>query len=266
MSKPKPDNWKVVLISSMVLTGLLFPGPSLLTGPANAVDESPAPSSSPSPTANPTASPIGSPTGSPEPSVVPLPRIYDIDTAASVSVVVNKQRALNPVDYLPRGKVKIGYVWVAKPVAEAYALLSSEVAAKKLGTLCVNSGYRSYASQKIIHAMQVGRLGKTAGEKLAARPGYSEHQTGLAIDVSTTQLGCRIGPFGASRASKWIAANAWQYGFIVRYPSNAKTKITGYVWEPWHLRFVGLELAAEMQTKQITTLEEFFTLPPAAKY
>jgi D-alanyl-D-alanine carboxypeptidase len=112
----------------------------------------------------------------------------------------------------------------------------------------------------------VAQLGKTAGERLAARPGHSEHQTGLAIDVSTTQLGCRIGPFGSSKASKWIAENAWQYGFIVRYPSNAKTPITGYVWEPWHLRFVGVELATDMRSKKITTLEEFFGLPAAPKY
>jgi len=79
-------------------------------------------------------------------------------------------------------------------------------------------------------------------------------------------LGCRIGPFGASKASGWIAKNAWQYGFIVRYPSNAKTKITGYVWEPWHLRFVGIELATDMQSKGITTLEEYFALPAAPKY
>jgi D-alanyl-D-alanine carboxypeptidase len=109
-------------------------------------------------------------------------------------------------------------------------------------------------------------LGKAAGERLAARPGYSEHQTGLAIDVSTTQLGCRIGSFGASRASRWIAENAWQYGFIVRYPSNSKTAITGYVWEPWHLRFVGIELATDMKSKKITTLEEYFGLPAAPTY
>jgi D-alanyl-D-alanine carboxypeptidase len=88
----------------------------------------------------------------------------------------------------------------------------------------------------------------------------------LAIDISTTALGCRIGPFGASKASGWIAKNAWQYGFIVRYPSNAKTKITGYVWEPWHLRYVGIELATDMQAKGITTLEEYFALPAAPKY
>jgi D-alanyl-D-alanine carboxypeptidase len=191
---------------------------------------------------------------------------YEINKASSLQVVVNKKRPLNPIDYLPRGKVQIGYVWVAKPAAEAYNALKTAVSAQKLGTLCINSAYRSYASQSVIHAMKVSQLGKTAGEKLAARPGYSEHQTGLAIDISTTALGCQIGSFGASKASVWIAKNAWQYGFIVRYPSDAKTKITGYVWEPWHLRYVGVELATDMKSKNITTLEEYFGLPAAPKY
>ncbi len=250
--KPKPTNWKVVLTTAIALAALLFPigvtampaGAAVSTGDV----------------------PRGTSEVERNTSDVPRTSLYNTDAASSLQVVVNKKRPLNPIDYLPKGKVQIGYAWVAKPAAEAYAQLKAAVSAKKLGTLCINSGYRSFASQKIIHAAKVAQLGKTAGERLAARPGHSEHQTGLAIDVSTTQLGCRIGPFGSSRASKWIAQNAWQYGFIVRYPSNAKTSITGYVWEPWHLRFVGVELATDMRSKKITTLEEFFGLPAAPKY
>ena len=250
--KPKPTNWKVVLTTAIALAALLFPI-GVAAMPAGAV-----------------VSTGDVPRGTSEvernTSDVPRTSLYNTDAASSLQVVVNKKRPLNPIDYLPKGKVQIGYAWVAKPAAEAYAKLKAAVSAKKLGTLCINSGYRSFASQKIIHAAKVAQLGTTAGERLAARPGHSEHQTGLAIDVSTTQLGCRIGPFGSSRASKWISQNAWQYGFIVRYPSNAKTPITGYVWEPWHLRFVGVELATDMRSKKITTLEEFFGLPAAPKY
>lgn len=253
--QPRPANWKLVLTSSILLLALLFPAA------AQAVDESPSPSPSPSVEISP--SPIASPSPTPEPSDVPL--IYDIDAASSLHVVVNKKRPLNPITYRPK-LTTYGGIYMAKPTATAYKKLRAAVLAEKLGTLCVNSGYRSYASQKMIHASRVAQLGKKAGEKLAARPGYSEHQTGLAIDISTTALGCRIGSFGASKASNWIAANAWQYGFIVRYPSNAKTKITGYVWEPWHLRYVGIELATDMQAKGITTLEEYFALPAASKY
>lgn len=263
--QPTPLNWKV-LLTSMLLVAALFPVSGAL-----AVDESPSPSPSPSVSASPSSSAISTdaPRGTSEvernTADVPRTSLYDIDSAKSLQVVVNKQRPLNPVDYLPRGKVQIGYSWVAKPAAEAYTQLKAAVSAKKLGTLCINSGYRGFGSQKLIHSAKVAALGKTAGEKLAARPGYSEHQTGLAIDVSTTQLGCRIGSFGASKASKWIAANAWQYGFIVRYP-NGKTAVTGYVWEPWHLRYVGIELATDMKANKISTLEEFFGLPAAPKY
>lgn len=256
-AKPKPANWKVVLTTPILLLALLFQGLAI----ANADEISIQPIS---------PSPISSgPNSTDVPRVsddVPRTSLYDIESAKSLQVVVNKKRPLNPIDYLPRGKVRIGNVWVAKPAADAYTQLKAAVSKQKLGTLCINSGYRSFASQKAIHATKVAVLGKTAGEKLAARPGYSEHQTGLAIDISTTALGCRIGPFGSSKASGWIAKNAWQYGFIVRYPSNASTKVTGYVWEPWHLRYVGIELATDMQAKGIVTLEEYFALPAAPKY
>jgi D-alanyl-D-alanine carboxypeptidase len=247
--KPKPLTWKVLLAIPMVLAALLFPGAASLAVTTG------------------TSTDVPRGTSEVERTTTDVPRIplYDIDSAKSLQVVVNKQRPLNPVEYLPRGKVQIGYSYVAKPAADAYFLLKAAVAKAKLGTLCINSGYRSFNSQTLIHDAKVALLGKTAGEKLAARPGYSEHQTGLAMDVSTTQLGCRIGSFGASKASKWIAANAWQYGFVVRYP-NGKTAITGYVWEPWHLRYVGIDLAANMKAKNMATLEEYFALPAAPKY
>ena len=257
--KPTPKNWKVLLGIPMLLAALLFP----LYAVSGAQAETPGTRAA---TVASTDVPRGTTEVERSTSDVPRTFLYEINLANSLQVVVNKKRPLNPIDYLPRGKVQIGYSWVAKPAAEAYGQLKAAVSAKKLGTLCINSGYRSFNSQTLIHDAKVAQLGKTAGEKLAARPGYSEHQTGLAIDISTTQLGCRIGSFGASKASKWIAANAWQYGFIVRYPSNSKTAITGYVWEPWHLRFVGLELAADMQAKKISTLEEYFALPAAPKY
>jgi D-alanyl-D-alanine carboxypeptidase len=113
--------------------------------------------------------------------------------------------------------------------------------------------------------LQVSRYGKKVAENLAAHPGYSEHQTGLAADVSTTALGCRITNFGKSSASAWISTNGWQYGFIVRYP-NGETATTGYQYEPWHLRFVGVELATQMHDQKITVLEKFWNLPAAPKY
>ena len=134
------------------------------------------------------------------------------------------------------------------------------------GTLILNSGYRSYQTQVVVHSNQVSRLGLKAGEALAARPGHSEHQTGLAADVSASGQGCAIQVcFAKTKAGKWLAANAWQYGFVLRYP-NGQTKITGYQFEPWHFRYVGVELATEMKSLNVSVLEKFWNLPAAPSY
>ena len=134
------------------------------------------------------------------------------------------------------------------------------------GTLKLNSGYRAYSTQLWIYKDRVARLGLKAGEALAARPGYSEHQTGLAADVSAVGQGCVIQVcFGSTKAGKWIAANAWQYGFIVRYP-NGQTSTTGYQYEPWHLRYVGVEISTDMRAQRMKVLEMYWGLPPAPKY
>lgn len=244
MFKPRRKNWKVVLTTQLALLGLLLPTM------ASAEDPTPSPSLSPSP--------------SPSPSVIIDPAQFNIDDAASLQVVVNKQRPLNPIEYAPKTAKTIK---LAPKAAKAYRKLKAALSSNNLGTLCLNSGFRDYDTQKRTHAYQVAR-GKQYGydgETVAARPGYSEHQTGLAADVSITSLDCRITNFGSSEASKWISANAWQFGFVVRYPKGKK-KITGYVWEPWHLRFVGLDLATDMKNKGIKTLEEYFSLPAAPKY
>lgn len=216
---------------------------------------SPTPTIAPSVTATPT--PTLTPTPTPSPT-----QVLSVDQAASIWVVVNKQRPLNPIKYKP---VLDKALNLAKPAAEGYRLLKAAVAQAGKGTLCLNSGYRSYATQSYTYNLQVTRYGKKVAENLAAHPGYSEHQTGLAADVSTTALGCKITNFGKSAASSWIAKNAWQYGFVVRYP-NSETATTGYQYEPWHLRFIGVELATQMHDQQITVLEKFWNLPAAPKY
>jgi D-alanyl-D-alanine carboxypeptidase len=134
------------------------------------------------------------------------------------------------------------------------------------GSLIIQSAYRSYAEQKTIHARQVEKYGLKAGEALAARPGYSEHQTGWAVDVSARGQGCQIRVcFGQTKAGSWIAQNAYKYGFIIRYPNYA-TPVTGYQYEPWHLRYVGKGLAKVMRDDKISTLEKFFKLPAAPNY
>jgi D-alanyl-D-alanine carboxypeptidase len=193
----------------------------------------------------------------------------------STWIVVNKQNPLNPIDYVPKDLVAPQFpVLNANPYGRklrkeaskaAYKLAMAMKAAGK-GSLVIQSAYRSYAEQKTIHARQVEKYGLTTGEALAARPGYSEHQTGWAMDVSARGQGCQIRVcFGQTKAGRWLAGNAWRFGFIIRYPSEAM-EVTGYQYEPWHLRYVGQGLAMVMHYDKVRVLEKFFGYPSAPNY
>ncbi len=200
---------------------------------------------------------------------------YSTDQPDSKWVVVNKQRPLNPIKYVPTDLVapKFGTL-NANPYGRklrkeastaAYKLAMAMYKAGK-GSLNIQSAYRSYAEQKVIYDRQVKKYGLTVGEALVARPGYSEHQTGWAMDVSARGQGCQIRVcFGQTKAGFWLAANAYKYGFIIRYPKN-ETAITGYQYEPWHLRYVGRGLAMVMHDDRVSTMEKFLGLPSAPNY
>ena len=133
--------------------------------------------------------------------------------------------------------------------------------------LQAQSAYRSYSVQQGVYDGWVSSLGQEAADLTSARPGHSEHQTGLAIDVNALpDQGCALEPcWGDTPHAAWVAENAYRFGFIVRY-QDGQTAITGYEYEPYHLRYVGIELAAEMHETGVKTLEEFFGLPPAPDY
>lgn len=190
-------------------------------------------------------------------------------------IVVNKQRPLNPIKYVPTDLVapKFGALSanpyglkLRKEASTAAYKLAMAMKAQGKGSLIIQSAYRSYAEQKVIYDRQVKRYGLKVGEALAARPGYSEHQTGWAMDVSARGQGCQIRVcFGQTKAGFWLAANAYKYGFIIRYPKN-ETAITGYQYEPWHLRYVGPGLPRVMHDDRVSTLEKFLGLPSAPNY
>jgi D-alanyl-D-alanine carboxypeptidase len=193
-----------------------------------------------------------------------------IDTASSYQVVVNKIRPLKPVTYRPSDLVKVPKFnpyarIVRREVSSAIVLLGNDMKAAGQGTLIVQSGYRSYSSQTTIHRAKVRALGKVHGEKLAARPGYSEHQTGLAVDFAARGVSTLQVSFAKTKAGVWLAANAYRYGFVLRYPAG-KTAVTGYSFEPWHFRYVGVQTATAMHDQAVTTLEEFYSLPSAPNY
>lgn len=183
---------------------------------------------------------------------------YSTGEPASAWVVVNKKRALNPTSYAPTDLVSVGNnQQLRKEAADALATM---IAAAKTEGLSISalSGYRSYSRQETVYANEVKNYGQAVADTESAKPGHSEHQTGWAVDVGGG--GCGIEDcFGTTAEGKWVAAHAYEYGFIVRYTA-AKQEITGYRAEPWHIRYIGTELSAEMHKQNVITLEEFFGL------
>lgn len=131
----------------------------------------------------------------------------------------------------------------------AFDAMSAEAAGSG-HNLYISSGFRSYASQAAIYNSLVAQVGVAGADRDTARPGHSEHQTGLTID-----LNCICEGFGYQADGQWVAANAHRFGFIVRYPQG-KEHVTGYIWEPWHLRYLGVETATAVYNSG-STLEEF---------
>lgn len=200
---------------------------------------------------------------------------YSQTDPASPWVIVNKQRQLNPAQYAPNDLITPNValrlnnsnasMQLRKQTAQAIEKLFAAASAN--GTpLRLSSGYRSYDYQVTVYGHYVNTEGQSAADAESARPGYSEHQTGWAADVGPLSGACNVEQcFGNTPAGQWLAANAYRYGFIIRYPAN-KTTVTGYEYEPWHIRYVGTGLAAEMHKQNALTLEEFFNTGAAADY
>lgn len=196
----------------------------------------------------------------------------DLGEAHRTWVVVNKLNPLDPLDYWPepqsraQGVERTSGGHMRSDVAAALSELVAAARDEGAGSIGVNSGFRSYDMQVSTYQGHVGELGRAQADLTSARPGYSEHQTGLAVDVVACDPTCGgIRDFGGTEQSDWVAENAARFGFIVRY-GQGHTGTTGYEYEPWHLRFVGVELATAYADGDYRTLEEFFGLPAAANY
>ena len=113
-------------------------------------------------------------------------------------------------------------------------------------TLIARSGYRSYDLQTFFHTNVIDELGVEEGRRVSAVPGHSEHQLGLALDVSSPEInGNLIEAFSQTAEGRWLSQNAHRFGFIIRYPQNREAD-TGFIYEPWHIRYVGIDAATEM--------------------
>ena len=194
--------------------------------------------------------------------------------AGSEWVVVNKLRPLSPLDFEPEVR-KISSsesldnsrgLELRDVAATALEAMAKEMLFQGAGQMFVNSAYRSYDYQLELFVDKVEQYGEAEALVRSAKAGHSEHQTGLAVDVSVPAQGCAIMQcFGDTEAGKWIAENSWKFGYIVRYERDT-TSITGYTYEPWHLRYVGMEIARMYANNGIHTLEDFWGFPAAENY
>ena len=230
-----------------------------------------------SPTASGAPAVPGDPTPAPTPASTPTPTptfdkgAFSTDDPASIWVVVNKPRPLTPVTHMPADLVYPAVVNVnGQPMRApvAAALIAMLAAGKAEGGLdfSVQSAFRSFESQSRVYADDVARHGAAYADTDTARPGHSEHQTGLAVDISAVPAVCSLEAcFGDTPQGRWLAANAWRFGFLLRYPAD-KVAVTGFTFEPWHFRFVGVQLSTELHRTGISTLEEFFGVPGGQLY
>lgn len=125
--------------------------------------------------------------------------------------------------------------------------------------LNIRSGFRSYETQETLYNNYIAKDGLEKASRYSAKPGYSEHQTGLAIDITTEDTTTSIGDwFNDTKQAEWLYNNAYKYGFILRYPKG-KEHITGYKYESWHYRYVGIEHSKNFAMNDLT-LEEYLKI------
>ena len=182
-------------------------------------------------------------------------------TCDDLGVLVDRSHSL-PSDYVPKDLVPLRDNGVSTMGSEA---LRRE-AAVRLGRLMagaaadaeklvVASAYRSYEEQRHSHESLTGVLGADAG-RLSATPGHSQHQLGTAVDFTNAAAGYKLGvPFARTSAYRWLGHHAWEYGFVLAYPRGEEER-TGYRWEPWHYRYVGVKDAKRIEDSG-QSLQEF---------
>ncbi len=197
--------------------------------------------------------------------------VEDYTQADSLWIIVNKTKPIS-TDYVPTS-LQVPNVLARTDKSEAERSLRSDVgvpiknmfaAAYTAGyQLSIGSAYRSAALQKTYFDSAASSVGVEAANQAIAFPGQSEHQTGLAVDITTASKNCYLDTcFAETNDGQWLAANAYKYGFILRYP-KVKESITGYQYEPWHFRYVGIDLATALHDSGLT-LDEAWSYLEAA--
>ncbi len=176
--------------------------------------------------------------------------------------LVTKEHAL-PDGFVPDGLLPLsadlvmpggGTPYLVDEAAEALREML-EAASAEGHTLAVRSAYRSHAEQTATFGYWVALLGEEEASRRSARPGHSEHQLGTVVDVTSPGMGWELEPaLGDAPEGQWLARRAWRYGFVESYPAEGEA-VTGYAYEPWHLRYIGTTHAAWLRTTGLTLTE-----------
>lgn len=187
--------------------------------------------------------------------------IYTVNDITYVdnTLIVNKSFPL-PSNYYPINRNSVTCVdCLDSIVMEEFFKMQADAFINNLN-LYISSGFRSYERQQELYTMYTLKDGQDKAEIYSARPGHSEHQTGLAFDLNSIDS-----TFADTDEGRWVNENCYKYGFIIRYPKNKDT-ITGYKYEPWHLRYVGQDLAKIIYNNgNWLTLEEYYGIPSSYK-
>ncbi|MHA7305351.1 M15 family metallopeptidase [Arthrobacter sp. TMN-49] len=200
--------------------------------------------------------------------------LRNIANPSSPLVLVNKSHPLEPVDYVPTElvtpAVRTGSTEPVQLRAEAAAAVERMFAAAAAEgvNISIRSSYRSFDTQVSLYNGYVATKGRAAADSSSARPGFSEHQTGFALDIGDANSGadCDFTICVADTAAGlWVAAHGADYGFVVRYLVGKETT-TGYLAEPWHLRYLGIAVAQDMTVRGVQSYEEYLGTPGAPGY
>ncbi|HHX03974.1 MAG TPA: M15 family metallopeptidase [Tissierellia bacterium] len=178
-----------------------------------------------------------------------------------ITLVVNKKHPIEPRDYYPDDLVSVGTEgeYLRREAAEAFERMNE--AAKNDGyPLTAQSGFRSYDLQQLLYSRYVSNYGQQEADTFSARPGFSEHQTGLVMDIIGGGGGIgESGGFDSTGQYRWLLEHAHKYGWTLRYPQGSEA-VTGYQYESWHWRYIGVEEAIRFKESGLSTLEEFYSI------
>lgn len=204
-----------------------------------------------------------------EPAPVNLssaPPVQELDhsSPSSLTVLVNKRHPLEPLMWAPDDLVSFGGQLLRAEVAQAAEELFAAASAAGFSLLAV-SGYRSYEKQAQTYQGWVAAQGQEMADTASARPGFSEHQTGLALDIGTGGACDLQVCFSQLPEATWLAEHCSDFGFVLRFPWTHH-ETTGYWYESWHFRYIGREQATKFRDSGTATLEEFWGFDAAPDY